>query len=78
MKSPAINAPLDELDYLLPDTSPTFGLFVVDTSDLFGALMGLSTGQRRGLQKTCRMLHISTSFLHNAGNDAYVSASNAL
>ncbi|EKM80129.1 hypothetical protein AGABI1DRAFT_73024 [Agaricus bisporus var. burnettii JB137-S8] len=71
MKSPAINAPLDELDYLLPDTSPTFGLFVVDTSDLFGALMGLSTGQRRGLQKTCRMLHISTSFLHNAGNDAY-------
>lgn len=74
MKSAAIDAPLDGLDYLLPDTTPSFGLFVVDTSDLFGALMGLSTGQRRSLQKTCRMLEITTSFLHNAGNDAYVSA----
>lgn len=74
MKSPAIDAPLDGLDYLLPDTTPTFGLFAVDTSDLFGALMGLSSGQRRSLQVTCRMLQISTSFMHNAGNDAYVGA----
>lgn len=75
MKSPSIDAPLDDLSYLLPDDTPTSGLFVVDTSDLFGALVGLSTGQRRSLEKTCRMLQISTSFLHNAGNDAHVGES---
>ncbi|KAF9446955.1 hypothetical protein P691DRAFT_803252 [Macrolepiota fuliginosa MF-IS2] len=71
MTSSTIDAPLDDLSYLLPDNAPTTGLFVVDTSDLFGALIGLSTGQRRSLEKTCRMLQIDTSFLHNAGNDAY-------
>ncbi len=73
MKSPAIDAPLDDLSYLLPDTTPETGLFVVDTSDLFGALIGSPTGQRRSLEKTCRMLQITTMFLHNAGNDAHVS-----
>ncbi|KAF5363340.1 hypothetical protein D9756_000462 [Leucocoprinus leucothites] len=71
MKSPSIDAPLDDLSYLLPDTGvPKTGLFVVDTSDLFGALSGLAHGQRKGLEKTCRMLGIDTKFLHNAGNDA--------
>lgn len=73
MKSPVIDAPLDDLSYLLPDTTPVTGLFVVDTSDLFGALTGSSRGERRSLEKTCRMLQITTMFLHNAGNDAHVS-----
>ncbi|KXN89673.1 hypothetical protein AN958_05540 [Leucoagaricus sp. SymC.cos] len=72
MKSPSIDAPLDELSYLLPDSGvPTTGLYVVDTSDLFGALIGSGHGQRRSLERTCKMLGIRTEFLHNAGNDAY-------
>lgn len=74
MNSPAVEAPLDDLSYLLPDSGvPPTGLFVVDTSDLFGALSGSAHGQRKSLEKTCRMLGIETKFLHNAGNDAYVS-----
>jgi hypothetical protein len=73
------DAPLDDLSYLLPDSGiPTVGLFVVDTSDLFGALSGSAQGQRKSLEKTCRMLGIETKFLHNAGNDAYVSGSRSL
>jgi hypothetical protein len=45
---------------------------VVDTSDLFAALEGQH--QTRGLERMCRLLGIPTQFMHNAGNDAYVSA----
>ncbi|KAL9712881.1 hypothetical protein Ac2012v2_004121 [Leucoagaricus gongylophorus] len=70
MKSDSIEAPLENLSYLLPDSGvPKSGLFVVDTSDLYGALSGKEQG--RSLEKTCRMLGIDTTFLHNAGNDAY-------
>ena len=72
MKSDSIEAPLENLSYLLPDSGvPKSGLFVVDTSDLYCALSGKKQG--RSLGKTCRMLGIDTTFLHNAGNDAYVS-----
>jgi len=74
MKSSSIEAPLENLSYLLPDSGvPKSGLFVVDTSDLFMALSGSKDGQRRGLEKICRILGVNTTFLHNAGNDAYVS-----
>ena len=52
---------------------PESQIFVVDTSDLIGALLGEGSGTRRGLQKTCHLLQIPTDFLHNAGNDAHVS-----
>jgi len=71
MKSSTIDAPLEDLSFILPDNTPETGLFVVDTSDLFGALTGSAAGQRRSLEKTCRMLQITTMFLHNAGNDAH-------
>jgi len=79
MKSNAIEAPLENLSYLLPDSGvPKSGLFVVDTSDLFMALSGSKDGQKRGLEKICRKLGVNTTFLHNAGNDAYVSGSSLL
>jgi hypothetical protein len=61
------------LSYVLPDAMPDSQIFVVDTSDLIGALLGEGSGTRRGLQKTCNLLQIRTEFLHNAGNDAHVS-----
>lgn len=61
------------LSYILPDAIPESQIFVIDTSDLIGALLGEGSGSRRGLQKTCHLLQIRTDFLHNAGNDAHVS-----
>ncbi|TFK43450.1 hypothetical protein BDQ12DRAFT_675007 [Crucibulum laeve] len=71
LKSAAIEAPLDGLSHILPDMMPNEGIFVVDTSDLFGALLGEGSGERRSLEKTCRLLQINTEYLHNAGNDAH-------
>ena len=45
----------------------------VDTAELFAALEGESNNTR-SLERVCRHLKIETSYLHNAGNDAYVSA----
>lgn len=55
---------------------PNSQIFVIDTSDLIGALLGEGSGTRRGLQKTCHLLQIETRLMHNAGNDAHVSKSN--
>lgn len=76
LKSPAVEAPLDGMSYILPDTVPQKGIFVVDTSDLFSALEGdgSSNRNRRSLEQVCRHLSIPTDYLHNAGNDAYVSS----
>lgn len=51
---------------------PKEGLFVVDTSDLYGGLEGSSTGNKRSLDRVCKQMQIGTKHLHNAGNDAYV------
>jgi hypothetical protein len=82
LRSPEIEAPLDGLSFFLPDlcteaeTSDTPKIYVVDTSDLFAALEGDSGGQKRSLERVCRLLQIKSEFtqhLHNAGNDARVS-----
>jgi hypothetical protein len=73
LRSPSIGASLDGLTYVLPDAMPDDGLFVVDTSDLFAALEGAGTADRRALGRVCNLIQIPTNNLHNAGNDAYVS-----
>lgn len=68
-----LKADLNGLSYLLPDAMPDEGIFVVDTADLIGALLGEgSGGNNRGLEKTCALLQVKTDYLHNAGNDAHV------
>ena len=57
---------------MLPDAPPQDGIFIVDTSDLFAALEGEAGGNRRSLERVCRHLQITTTYLHNAGNDAHV------
>lgn len=65
---------LDGLSYILPEGLTESGIFAVDTADLVGALLGEDSGNKRSLEKTCSLLQISTAYLHNAGNDAYVGA----
>lgn len=57
---------------MLPDATPDDGMFVVDTSELFSALEGDDVNEKKSLERMCRLLHIQTVFLHNAGNDAEV------
>jgi len=59
--------------YLLPDTSPDEGIYVVDTSELFQALQG-ETSERKAFKKMCNLLRlrVQKGVLHNAGNDAHV------
>ncbi|PPQ68001.1 hypothetical protein CVT26_007364 [Gymnopilus dilepis] len=64
---------LESMTYVMPDTMPDSGIFVIDTSDLIGALLGEGAGDKRSLQKTCSLLQISTEYLHNAGNDAHAT-----
>jgi hypothetical protein len=71
LKSKAVGAPLAGLSYILPDAVPEEGLFVVDTSDLFGALEGEGSATRRSLDRVCKHLQVPTEYLHNAGNDAH-------
>ena len=59
---------------VLPDAPQRGEVYAVDTADLFAALEGDSSGNTRSLERVCRLLRIPTEFLHNAGNDAYVSA----
>lgn len=82
LRSPEIDAPLDGLSFFLPETcteaetSDTPKVYVVDTSELFAALEGDSGGQKRALDRVCRLLQVKSSFtqhMHNAGNDARVN-----
>ena len=82
LRSPEIEAPLEDLSFILPESckeaeaSDTNKIYVVDTSELFAALEGDSGGQKRSLERVCRLLQIKSEFtqhLHNAGNDARVS-----
>ncbi|KAF8917973.1 hypothetical protein CPB85DRAFT_1374067 [Mucidula mucida] len=67
-----INAPMKSLSLLLPDRVPTTGMFLVDTSDLFAALLGDESFNRHKLEKVCHHLQIpKVKHLHNAGNDAH-------
>jgi hypothetical protein len=61
---------------MIPDTPSKNGIYVVDTAELFAALEGHS-GERRGLERMCRLLGIrELDFMHNAGNDAHVRVTN--
>ncbi|KAL1747721.1 hypothetical protein HDZ31DRAFT_80283 [Schizophyllum fasciatum] len=72
LKSKQIEAPLDNLTYLIPDTPPEKGIVVVDTSELFGGLAGDGdSANRKSLQQMARLLGLHPQFLHNAGNDAH-------
>jgi len=66
----AIDALPDGFVVALPDSVPNEGTYIVDTSDLFGALEG-KVGERRKLDVMCRLLGIKTEYRHNAGNDAH-------
>ncbi|KAI0771598.1 hypothetical protein BD413DRAFT_613103 [Trametes elegans] len=70
LKSDAVNA-IERVDYLLPDNPQTGEIYVVDTADLFAALEGDASNNRRSLERVCRHLQIPTAYLHNAGNDAH-------
>ena len=81
LRSPEIEAPLEDLSFFLPESckeaeaSDTNKIYVIDTSELFAALEGDSGGQKRSLERVCRLLQIKSEFtqhLHNAGNDARV------
>ncbi|KAF9485268.1 hypothetical protein BDN70DRAFT_871278 [Pholiota conissans] len=62
---------LEGLSYMLPEAAVENGIFAVDTADLIAALLGEEGGNKRSLEKMCSLLQIRTSYLHNAGNDAY-------
>ncbi|KAF9495400.1 hypothetical protein BDN71DRAFT_1447561 [Pleurotus eryngii] len=70
LESRDIEAPVRLGTHILPDNLPEDGIFYVDTSDLFGALVN-NGEQKKSLSECCRLLGIPTQFLHNAGNDAY-------
>ncbi|EIN10455.1 hypothetical protein PUNSTDRAFT_112307 [Punctularia strigosozonata HHB-11173 SS5] len=59
-----------DLVYTLPELPPDDGIYVVDTAVLFSALEG-DAGNKRSLERMCRLLGIETHYLHNAGNDAH-------
>ena len=72
LKSKDIDVALPNMAFMLPEAPPEDGIFIVDTSDLFAALEGEAGGNRRSLERVCRHLQITTTYLHNAGNDAHV------
>ncbi|KAF8621635.1 hypothetical protein AX15_007653 [Amanita polypyramis BW_CC] len=71
LQSPSITAPLSDMVYILPDSVPKEGIFVVDTSDLYAGLEGSSSGNKKSLDRICKQMQVPTKHLHNAGNDAY-------
>jgi len=62
---------VSHLEFLLPDSMPADGTYVVDTSDMFSALEGNDSGDRRGLERMCHLLQLKPNNMHNAGNDAH-------
>jgi hypothetical protein len=77
LDSSAIQAPIANLVHTIPETTPKEGIFVVDTTDLYAVLKGEDGGNKRSLQNICSQLGVPYAFLHNAGNDAHVSAFSA-
>ena len=68
----SLGAPIDGIEYRLPDITPESGIYVVDTRLLFSALEG-RPGETRGLSRMCALLQVQNlDRLHNAGNDSHV------
>ncbi|KAG8891007.1 hypothetical protein FRB98_000016 [Tulasnella sp. 332] len=63
-----LGVPVDKFVFIMPNTPPPYGLFCIDTTNLFSALEGQK--QAKGLSRMCRILGMETDRLHNAGNDA--------
>ena len=78
LKSPTVNAPVDNLSFMLPDSTPKSGFYTLDTAELFSALEGETSTDKRALRFliTSLDLHreVKLQNLHNAGNDANVSS----
>ena len=68
-----LGIPVDDINPILPDAPPDSGIYLVDTSTMFLALAGTTTGETTSLGKMCDELGIKTENMHNAGNDAEVS-----
>ena len=65
------DAPLEDLAFVLPTKLPEKGTFAIDTTELLGALEG-DAGEKRSLERMCRLLRMKAEHFHNAGNDARV------
>jgi hypothetical protein len=74
--SKAVQAPIAGYTTDLPEAAPTKGIFVLDTRELFSALEGENSVNQSNLERVCRLLGFKPEYLHNAGNDAHVRASN--
>ncbi|EJD01095.1 uncharacterized protein FOMMEDRAFT_141811 [Fomitiporia mediterranea MF3/22] len=70
LKGTYFDLPPGDLVFFLPSDTPKKGTFVVDTTELFGALEG-EVGEKRSLEMMLRLLKIDAEHLHNAGNDAH-------
>ncbi|KAK0453509.1 hypothetical protein EV421DRAFT_1730545 [Armillaria borealis] len=69
---PGSSAGIDGYSHILPDAIPETGIYVIDTVNLFGGLLGEgSPGNKRSLDTMCRQLKVPTKHLHNAGDDAH-------
>ena len=77
LQSSSFNAPITNHSPLLPDAAPQSGIYTIDTSEMFAALEGSSSANKRGLERICILLdqhrELKLVNLHNAGNDAHVS-----
>lgn len=78
--TPPIQAPITNLSSILPDSTPKEGMFIIDTAELFSALEGETSRNRRSLERTCQLLRVmkqeplmNLDNLHNAGNDAHAT-----
>ena len=76
LKSTTVQAPIDNLSFMIPDSTPSGGIYAVDTAELFSALEGNTSQDKRSLKflLTTMELHHDVKLynLHNAGNDAHV------
>lgn len=76
LRSNAFQVPLTGLIDELPDTMPSAGIFVVDLSELFNALIGSvdSDAHHTGsaMERICKHLQIDFGGARNAGTNAQV------
>ncbi|KAH8105873.1 hypothetical protein BXZ70DRAFT_917179 [Cristinia sonorae] len=66
-----LKVPISNFSHFLPEQTPSEGILVIDTAQMFAALEGETSANTRGLEQVCRHLMLNPEFLHNAGNDAY-------
>ncbi|KAK7048085.1 putative nucleolar protein C2C4.08 [Favolaschia claudopus] len=65
-----LRVPMGDATHTLPTEVLNEGVFIVDTATLFASLVR-EEKKSHGLKEVCERLGISTSYLHNAGNDAH-------